>query len=958
MTVKIVPTLDAGPDISPERALAIIKTLGGNFRWPDDYREWPGVRQAYITLAREFLAAAPPYPADRYSGDGVVMLGGGNYWTSTYVSLRMLRESGCTLPVQLWYFEHADEMPAARQKLLEPLGVECVPVERAHHLRPFRGPLGGWQAKALAVLDCPFRRVLYLDADCYPVVNPEYLLGHHQFLAKGALFWPDGEFDKLPERTWKVFGLQYHDEAAFESGQFLIDKQKWWRAALLAWHYNDHSDYYYHWAGNRDPARIIYGDKDTWHMAAWVADQPYGVLTNFCHHNNEAYLHHDDQNRLVFVHRCRSKMRRPREHFGTTAQPPRPVPLPGIPGEEKAFAFLHELDSLERGGGTAPRPPWPVNLCVPTLNRYDLLARLVRAARAGSLPPNRIVVLDNGGECPQIEGAEIIRPGRNLGVAASWNWFLHNVADGVVIANDDVLPDHDALEKLCRAAQHDPTGLAFTAGDAEAGMFRWSLFLARRQLLWDVGQFDEALWPAYYEDNDMERRLALAGRPAVRVAGVGFTHFRSATARGLSAEQLRQHQECYHKNKEHYVAKWGGEPGRERYDRPFARQFDWESIPGAFDFQDVYRDAVAAAPRGGTLVEVGCYFGRSLAFLAGTARQSGKGLRVWGVDWGKGSPESPGQLAEARSLGGTFAAKLTENIARAGLADDVRLLIADSAEAAARFNDQSLDFVFLDAGHAAAAVLRDLVAWWPKVRPGGTLAGHDYDNGEWPAVGPVVRSFFARRSLDVVAAGHSWLVKKPTLTPGEQARLSVVLPTIGRPSLRAALRSLAGQDWRKGDELIVVADDNTGAVRAAVALFPGVPAVLLRTPRRLGGYGGPARNLGMARCSGDWIAFLDDDDVMTADSFRAIRYIAGQMPQRRPLLFKVNGTARGTVWDKPVFAAGNLTTSGIVVPNEPGLLPQWDVQYDCDARFLRELCDRYGRNPVFRPEVLASYRGR
>jgi hypothetical protein len=52
-----------------------------------------------------------------------------------------------------------------------------------------------------------------------------------------------------------------------------------------------------------------------------------------------------------------------------------------------------------------------------------------------------------------------------------------------------------------------------------------------------------------------------------------------------------------------------------------------------------------------------------------------------------------------------------------------------STEAADRFADASLDFVYLDADHSREGLLEDLEAWHPKVRAGGVIAGHDYCNG-------------------------------------------------------------------------------------------------------------------------------------------------------------------------------------------------------------------------------------
>jgi Methyltransferase domain len=49
-----------------------------------------------------------------------------------------------------------------------------------------------------------------------------------------------------------------------------------------------------------------------------------------------------------------------------------------------------------------------------------------------------------------------------------------------------------------------------------------------------------------------------------------------------------------------------------------------------------------------------------------------------------------------------------------------------STAAAARFADETLDFVYLDADHSYESVKADLDAWYPKLKPGGLFAGDDY----------------------------------------------------------------------------------------------------------------------------------------------------------------------------------------------------------------------------------------
>lgn len=74
-----------------------------------------------------------------------------------------------------------------------------------------------------------------------------------------------------------------------------------------------------------------------------------------------------------------------------------------------------------------------------------------------------------------------------------------------------------------------------------------------------------------------------------------------------------------------------------------------------------------------------------------------------------------------------------------------------SLEAVSSFDDNSLDFVYIDANHEFQAVLDDIHSWFPKVKPGGVMAGHDYLDGTLPAgefgVKSAVRAFECETGL-------------------------------------------------------------------------------------------------------------------------------------------------------------------------------------------------------------------
>ena len=86
---------------------------------------------------------------------------------------------------------------------------------------------------------------------------------------------------------------------------------------------------------------------------------------------------------------------------------------------------------------------------------------------------------------------------------------------------------------------------------------------------------------------------------------------------------------------------------------------------------------------------------------------------------------------------------------------------AKSVSAARKVPDE-LDFVFIDADHSYEGCRSDLEAWGPKVRPGGLLSGHDYDNSDYPQWGVkrAVDEYVAAKGLQLeLGENFTWFVR-------------------------------------------------------------------------------------------------------------------------------------------------------------------------------------------------------
>ncbi len=72
-----------------------------------------------------------------------------------------------------------------------------------------------------------------------------------------------------------------------------------------------------------------------------------------------------------------------------------------------------------------------------------------------------------------------------------------------------------------------------------------------------------------------------------------------------------------------------------------------------------------------------------------------------------------------------------------GYADRVDVIRDYSSKAVEYVDDNSLDFIFIDGNHSYEYVKEDIELWYPKIKKGGLISGHDYgqDPEKYPGFG-------------------------------------------------------------------------------------------------------------------------------------------------------------------------------------------------------------------------------
>jgi hypothetical protein len=138
---------------------------------------------------------------------------------------------------------------------------------------------------------------------------------------------------------------------------------------------------------------------------------------------------------------------------------------------------------------------------------------------------------------------------------------------------------------------------------------------------------------------------------------------------------------------------------------------------------------ITVMPENAQWVEVGSWQGKSISYCVVESINRDKKINFHCVDTWQGSEEHQEfDVVKNNQLYDTFIANIQP------IKEYVKIYRMPSVEASEEFEDESLDFVFIDAAHDYDNVMADLDAWFPKIKTGGILGVDDYKpkmSGVW-----------------------------------------------------------------------------------------------------------------------------------------------------------------------------------------------------------------------------------
>lgn len=149
-------------------------------------------------------------------------------------------------------------------------------------------------------------------------------------------------------------------------------------------------------------------------------------------------------------------------------------------------------------------------------------------------------------------------------------------------------------------------------------------------------------------------------------------------------------------------------------------------------------------------LRVGCEVGTGSGNMMAKVLPANPQLFMYLIAWYPGTREK-----ETSNYSGPMAKRKFVDVIQP-YKDRVKVIWKTSLESIKDITDGELDFVFIDADHSYEHAKQDIELWYPKVRSGGLVSGHDYDPTR-PRMAGVIRAvdeYF--NEFEIYEPDHVW----------------------------------------------------------------------------------------------------------------------------------------------------------------------------------------------------------
>jgi len=165
---------------------------------------------------------------------------------------------------------------------------------------------------------------------------------------------------------------------------------------------------------------------------------------------------------------------------------------------------------------------------------------------------------------------------------------------------------------------------------------------------------------------------------------------------------------------------------------------DLKDVRDFFNYPDWYRHVYNQLEDGDIFIEIGTWTGASAIFFGNLIKGGDKKINFYTIDTFEGDKNLE------KYYGIIQDGKLYEHVVKklGFLGAYIHIIRGDSQikETSDIFHDESVAAIFIDGDHSHEGVRKDLHNWYPKIKSGGIISGHDYI---WGGIGvkPIVDTF-------------------------------------------------------------------------------------------------------------------------------------------------------------------------------------------------------------------------